>query len=150
MGETADVVVRALGGVAAQLNAIPVVSKRTQNRIGYFNTSLTIVTYEGIRMPCSVQLVSGHVHIRRDGHIGLIVLDHPERHNAISSEMWQGLLDAATELAGDTEIRAVLLRGEGERALLLVQISVNSTTRELTVQQIKNMTMCRIGPITPY
>ena len=67
-------------------------------------------------MPCSVQLVSGHVHIRRDGHIGLIVLDHPERHNAISSEMWQGLLDAATELAGDTEIRAVLLRGEGERA----------------------------------
>ena len=101
-------------------------------------------------MPCSVQLVSGHVHIRRDGHIGLIVLDHPERHNAISSEMWQGLLDAATELAGDTEIRAVLLRGEGEQALLLVPISVNSTTRELTVQQIKNMTMCRIGPIPLY
>jgi len=115
-GGTAVVVVRALGGVAAQLNAIPVASKRTQNRIGYFNTSLTIVTYEGIRMPCSVQLVSGHVHIRRNGHIGLIVLDHPERHNAISTEMWQGLLNAATELAEDTEIRAVLLQGEGERA----------------------------------
>ena len=56
------------------------------------------------------------MHIRRDGHIGLIILDHPERHNAISSEMWQGLLDAATELAGDPEVRAVLLRGEGERA----------------------------------
>ena len=69
------------------------------------------------------------MHIRRNGHIGLIVLDHPERHNAISTEMWRGLLNAATELAEDTEIRAVLLQGEGERVLLRGQISVSSTTK---------------------
>jgi enoyl-CoA hydratase len=67
-------------------------------------------------MPCTVQLVTGRIHIRRDGHIGVIVLDHSERHNAISTEMWQGLLDSATELASDQEIRAVLIRGEGDKA----------------------------------
>ena len=58
----------------------------------------------------------GAVHIRREGHIGSIILDHPERHNAISTDMWQGLLEAANDLADDEEIRVVLLRGEGERA----------------------------------
>ncbi len=60
--------------------------------------------------------MTGQVHIQREDQIGVIVLDHPERHNAISSAMWQGLLDAATEFASDENIRAVLLRGEGDRA----------------------------------
>ena len=67
-------------------------------------------------MPCTVLSVSGDVHIQRDGHIGFIILDHPERHNAISTDMWQGLLDSANELAADEQIRAVLLRGEGDKA----------------------------------
>lgn len=67
-------------------------------------------------MPCTVRLVTGQIHIRREGHIGVIVLDHSERHNAISADMWQGLLDSATELASDREIRAVLIRGEGNKA----------------------------------
>ena len=62
-------------------------------------------------MPCTVQNVSGNVQILKNGHVGQILLDHPERHNAISTEMWQGLLDAALELGGDSEIRVVLLRG---------------------------------------
>ena len=67
-------------------------------------------------MPCTVQNVSGNVQILKNGHVGQILLDHPERHNAISTEMWQGLLDAALELGGDSEIRAVLLRGAGQKA----------------------------------
>ncbi|MBA52779.1 MAG: enoyl-CoA hydratase [Acidimicrobiaceae bacterium] len=67
-------------------------------------------------MPCTVLSVSGDVHIQRDGHIGFIILDHPERHNAISTDMWQGLLDSANELAADEQIRVVLIRGEGDKA----------------------------------
>ena len=67
-------------------------------------------------MPCTVQNVSGNVQILKNGHVGQILLDHPERHNAISTEMWQGLLDAALELGGDSEIRVVLLRGAGQKA----------------------------------
>ena len=93
-------------------------------------------------MPCSVLSVSGAVHTRREGHIGSIILDHPERHNAISTDMWQGLLEAANDLADDEEIRVVLLRGEGVNGLLLLAlISANSLTNGLTAQKIKNMTM---------
>ena len=54
--------------------------------------------------------------------------------------MWQGLLEAANDLADDEEIRVVLLRGE-KRLLLLALISANSLTNGLTAQKIKNMTM---------
>jgi enoyl-CoA hydratase len=60
--------------------------------------------------------VTGQVHILRDGPVGTIALDHPERRNAISADMWRGLLDAATELGNDDSIRAVILRGAGEKA----------------------------------
>ena len=60
--------------------------------------------------------VSGQVHLECDGHVGRIILDHPERHNAISAQMWDGITAAATELENDHEIRVVVIRGAGERA----------------------------------
>lgn len=68
------------------------------------------------RQACTLAAVSGDVHTLIDGPIGTIVLDHPERHNAISAHMWRGLLDAARTLAEDDTIRVVVLRGAGERA----------------------------------
>ena len=111
-----DLMDRALGDVAAQLAAIPTKSVKIESRHTDLSILPRLATHQYLRMPCSVQSMSGHVHIRREDHIGIIVLDHPERHNAISSDMWQGLLDSATELAGDPEIRVVLLRGEGDKA----------------------------------
>ena len=60
--------------------------------------------------------MSGTVHVERDGQVGRIVLDHPERHNAISSDMWRGLYEAATELGADDDVRVVVIRGAGEKA----------------------------------
>ena len=56
------------------------------------------------------------MHVERSNHTGTIVLDHPERHNAISSNMWRGLLDAATELGADDSVRVVVIRGAGEKS----------------------------------
>ena len=107
---------RALGGVPAQLAAATATTMHSTTRHLCLNIEPRLATYQALSMPCSVQLVTGLVHLRREDHIGVIVLDHSERHNAISSEMWQGLLDSATELARDQEIRAVLIRGEGDKA----------------------------------
>jgi enoyl-CoA hydratase len=65
---------------------------------------------------CTVAPVTGTVHVQREAHVGTIVLDHPERHNAISSDMWKGLFEAATELGDDDDIRVVVIRGAGEKA----------------------------------
>ncbi len=61
-------------------------------------------------------VVSGQVHVERVGYVGRIILDHPERHNAISADMWHGIAAAAAELEGDREMRVVVIRGAGERA----------------------------------
>lgn len=48
--------------------------------------------------------------------VGWITLANPERHNAISLEMWHGLADAAEALEADAAVRAVVIAGEGGKA----------------------------------
>ena len=48
--------------------------------------------------------------------IGTIWLDHPERRNAISSEMWVGLTAAAAQVDADPQVRVIVLRGAGTEA----------------------------------
>jgi enoyl-CoA hydratase len=53
---------------------------------------------------------------RKQGAIGWIIFNNPDRHNATSLEMWQSLplvLDAYTK---DPEVRVVVLRGAGDKA----------------------------------
>lgn len=58
----------------------------------------------------------GSVRVRKDGALGWLEFDHPERRNAISSEMWRQLPGAAADLDTDPEVRVVILRGAGEVA----------------------------------
>lgn len=49
----------------------------------------------------------------RDGPIGRMVFDNPSRRNAISANMWRAIPQAMAEFDADSEIRCVVLRGEG-------------------------------------
>jgi enoyl-CoA hydratase/carnithine racemase len=60
--------------------------------------------------------VIGTVHSVRRGPIGVIVLSQPARRNALTLEMWDELRASAEELGADTEIRVVIVRGEGTEA----------------------------------
>jgi len=51
--------------------------------------------------------------IARDGEIALITMDRPEKRNALSLQMMRELDAALTELAQDSQARAIVLRGEG-------------------------------------
>ncbi len=53
-----------------------------------------------------------------EGNLGLIVIDHPERRNAVSAEMWGALADAAEKLDADPAVRVIVLRGAGEVAFV--------------------------------
>lgn len=50
--------------------------------------------------------------------IGLITFNQPEKRNAISVEMWQGLGEILDSFAADTAIRVVVLTGAGEKAFV--------------------------------
>ena len=62
--------------------------------------------------------MSGRIHVEKEGALGWLVFDHPERRNAISHEMWEALPGAARSLGADPEVRVVLLRGAGEVAFV--------------------------------
>jgi enoyl-CoA hydratase/carnithine racemase len=54
------------------------------------------------------------VRIERHGAIAEVVLQRPEKHNAVSEQTLLGIIQAGKQLRGDTEIRAVIIHGEGE------------------------------------
>ena len=53
-----------------------------------------------------------------DDGIGLITFNNPQRHNAMSIEMWQGLADILDDFAADDAVRVVVLTGAGHKAFV--------------------------------
>ncbi len=62
--------------------------------------------------------MGGSIRIEKEGSIGWLVFDHPERRNAISVNMWREIPAAVEDLAADERIRVVVLRGAGEVAFV--------------------------------
>ena len=54
--------------------------------------------------------------IERDGDIATVVLNRPEKLNALTKPMWQRLGEAFLELGADDSVRCIILRGAGDRA----------------------------------
>jgi len=54
--------------------------------------------------------------IERAGHIATVVLNRPEKLNALTKAMWQALGAAIDALSADDGPRCVILRGAGEKA----------------------------------
>lgn len=52
-----------------------------------------------------------HIRVTRDGAVGILTIDRPARFNSLDVETAQDLRHAALQLARETEVRAVLLRG---------------------------------------
>lgn len=50
--------------------------------------------------------------------VGWLTFNNPERRNAMSLEMWQGLGDAAEAFEADTAVRVVVMRGAGGKAFV--------------------------------
>ncbi|MGH7042904.1 MAG: enoyl-CoA hydratase [Acetobacteraceae bacterium] len=53
-----------------------------------------------------------------EGGVGLITFNQPEKRNAMSIEMWQGLGTILDEFAADEAVRVVVLTGAGDKAFV--------------------------------
>jgi len=56
------------------------------------------------------------VDVARDGFIATVVLNRPEKLNALTRAMWRELGEAVTQLSADDALRCLILRGAGEKA----------------------------------
>ncbi|HLJ65545.1 MAG TPA: enoyl-CoA hydratase-related protein [Stellaceae bacterium] len=60
--------------------------------------------------------MAASVVVEREGSIATVILNRPERLNALTWDMWQGVGEAIEALARDDEVRCIVLRGAGDRA----------------------------------
>src|SRR5712691_11780359 len=56
--------------------------------------------------------------LEKDGPIGWITFNQPEKRNAVSQEMWQRMPEYMRDLSADDAIRVVILRGAGDAAFV--------------------------------
>ena len=58
----------------------------------------------------------GRIITTRTGAIGAITIDNPDRHNAVSNEMWTAITEAALAYDADPEIRVITIEGQGQKS----------------------------------
>src|ERR1043165_3638726 len=61
--------------------------------------------------------------MEKDGALGWIVFNQPEKRNAVSQEMWQAMAEYVAECEKDDAIRVVILRGAGDHFVSGADIS---------------------------
>jgi enoyl-CoA hydratase len=54
----------------------------------------------------------------KEGGVGLVTFNNPERHNAVSLEMWEATRHILEGFAADSDIRVVVLTGAGGKAFV--------------------------------
>jgi len=55
---------------------------------------------------------------RKEGGVGIVTFNNPERHNAVSLEMWEATKRILDGFAADNDIRVVVLTGAGGKAFV--------------------------------
>src|ERR1700751_365245 len=55
---------------------------------------------------------------RKEGGVGILTFNNPERHNAVSLEMWEATKRILDGFAKDNEVRVVVLTGAGGKAFV--------------------------------
>jgi enoyl-CoA hydratase len=55
---------------------------------------------------------------RKEGGVGTLIFNNPERHNAVSLEMWQAASAILADFAADPAVRVVVLTGAGGKAFV--------------------------------
>ena len=55
---------------------------------------------------------------RKEGGVGYLIFNNPERHNAVSLDMWEAAQRILDDFAKDNEVRVVVLTGAGGKAFV--------------------------------
>jgi enoyl-CoA hydratase len=55
---------------------------------------------------------------RKDGGVGYLIFNNPERHNAVSLDMWEAAQGILADFAADKAVRVVVVTGAGGKAFV--------------------------------
>jgi len=83
-----------------------------------------------------INSISNKLLARYEGNVGFITFNNPERHNAMSLDMWQALAQVLNDMAQVDSLRLVVLEGAGDKAFVSgADISEFETLRSNREQQ---------------
>ncbi len=68
--------------------------------------------------------MSNRVAVSTDGHVAEVMLNRPDKHNAIDMQMFAELGEAGTRLAAEPAIRAVVLHGAGDNFCAGIDVDI--------------------------
>lgn len=68
--------------------------------------------------------MSESVKIAKDGHVAIVTLNRPQKHNAIDLDMFAALADAGTQLGKDASVRAIVVEGAGPSFCAGIDLSI--------------------------
>src|ERR1700748_128542 len=55
---------------------------------------------------------------RKDGKVGYVTFNNPERHNAVSLDMWEAASSILDDFKNDNNVRVVVVTGAGGKAFI--------------------------------
>jgi enoyl-CoA hydratase len=65
-----------------------------------------------------IETVAEHLTLERHGRVAVVTVDRPNARNAMTFAMYEGLHDLCGRLDADADVRAVILRGAGDKAFV--------------------------------
>ena len=68
--------------------------------------------------------MSDRVTIDIKNHVAELTLNRPEKHNAVDLAMFEALIDAGESLAGNSDVRAVVMHGAGDNFCAGIDLSI--------------------------
>lgn len=71
-----------------------------------------------------------HVRVEKRGKVGWLWLDRPDKHNALSADMWEEIPRAVRELGDDTGVNAVVVAGRGPSFSVGIDLAMLATFRQ--------------------
>ncbi len=80
-------------------------------------------------------MASPTVLVEHCGPVAVLILNRPEKHNAMSLEMKDAIVRALQELDADSEVRVIVLRGAGDKAFVAGADIAEFQGRTLVEQQ---------------
>lgn len=100
---------------------------------------------------------SGSIFVKKEGAIGRLVLNRPDKRNAMSEAMWATLPHALDQLEADQDVRVIIVASSSEKAFSagadiaeLEQIAADPTRQESNRLAIRNAqrTLARVAKPT--
>ena len=65
-----------------------------------------------------IETIAGHLTLEQADRVAVVTVDRPEARNAMTFEMYERLHDHMEQLDGDADVRAIVLRGAGDKAFV--------------------------------